>query len=168
MTGKVNFAKCLMAAVVVAALASVVCLGCGVKSQPIPPESARPEKILDLQASSTKTGIRLTWNRPENYAGGQKMRDLGSFTISRGETGGPFEQIGQIQVDDEGRFQVQRIFTLTDSAAVLGRTYHYQVISTTTDGYVSAPSNDVTVTRRVPSPPPNPENFVLPTPVPLP
>ena len=30
-------------------LASAVFLGCGVKSQPIPPEAARPEKIVGLE-----------------------------------------------------------------------------------------------------------------------
>ena len=76
-------AKWLTFALMIAALASAAFAGCGVKSQPIPPEAARPERILGLEAANAKDGILLTWDRPDNYAGGQKMRDLGSFAISR-------------------------------------------------------------------------------------
>ena len=58
-------------------------------------------------------------------------------------------------------------FTFIDGSTILGKTYHYQVISSTTDGYVSEPSNDVTIVRRNASAPPNPDTFVIPTPVPL-
>ena len=150
------------------AVANLSWLGCGVKSVPIPPEAARPEKIQNLAGSSSKEGIRLSWSRPENYAGGQKMRDLGGFTINRSTGDAPFQKIGEIPVTDQGRFQVERTFTYTDTATELGSTYRYQVISNTTDGYHSEASNTLTVVRRVPKPPPNPETFVVPTPVPLP
>jgi len=161
-------ASALAAALICVALAGLGWLGCGVKSIPIPPEAARPEKIQNLEATSLKDGIKLSWSRPEVYAGGQKMRDLGSFTITRSGTDGPFENVGEITVDDQGRFQVQRTFTYTDDATKLGSTYRYQVISNTTDGYHSQPSNTATIVRKEPSPPPNPETYVLPTPVPLP
>jgi hypothetical protein len=156
------------ALVISVALANLVWLGCGVKSVPIAPEAARPAKILNLEGSSSNNGIRLTWSRPESYAGGQKMRDLGGFTINRSTDDAPFQKIGEVLVSDQGRFQVERTFTYTDKAAELGSSYRYQVISNTTDGYHSEPSNTATVTRRVPKPPPNPETFVVPTPAPLP
>ena len=159
--------KWLTLMLAIAALASAIFLGCGVKSAPIPPEAARPEKIVSLEAVNVKDGIRLSWDRPDNYAGGEKMKDLGSFSISRTEEGKPAEKIGDIQVNDEGRFQVQRTFEFIDGNTLMGHTYHYQVTSSTTDGYVSQPSNDATIVRRKPSAPPNPENFVVPTPVPL-
>ena len=148
----------------IAAFASAVFLGCGVKSQPIPPEAARPEKIAGLEAANAKEGIRLSWDRPESYAGGAKMKDLGSFSISRAEEGKPAEKIGDIQVHDEGRFQVQNTFEFIDGSTVMGKTYHYQVTSSTTDGYVSEPSNDVAIVRKNASAPPNPDTFVVPTP----
>jgi hypothetical protein len=163
-TNRANWIALVLAA---AALANVVFLGCGVKSQPIPPEAARPEKILGLEAANAKEGIRLTWDRPENYAGGAKMKDLGGFTITRAQEGKPPEKIGDLQVHDEGRFQVQRTFTFIDGDTIMGKTYHYEVTSNTTDGYVSEPSNDVLITRRAASAPPNPDTFVVPTPVPL-
>jgi hypothetical protein len=160
-------AKPLAAMLLCAALANLAWLGCGVKSIPIPPEAARPEKILNLEAISANNGVRLSWTRPENYAGGQKMRDLGSFTVDRAGADGAFQKIGDVQVTDQGRFQVQHTFTYTDNAAEIGSTYHYYVVANTTDGYHSEPSNTATIVRRVPKPPPNPENFVVPTPVPL-
>ncbi len=161
-------ANALTIALVIAALANAIFLGCGVKSTPIPPEAARPEQILGLEAANAKDGIRLTWDRPTNYAGGEKMKDLGGFSISRTQEGKPAEKIGEIEVHDEGRFQVQTTFTFIDGDTIMGKTYHYTVTSNTTDGYVSLPSNDVTIVRRNASAPPNPDTFVVPTPVPLP
>jgi hypothetical protein len=162
-----NRAKWLTFMLATATLATTLFLGCGVKSQPIPPEAARPEKIAGLEAANAKEGIRLSWDRPELYAGGAKMKDLGSFSISRADEGKPAEKIGDIQVHDEGRFQVQNNFEFIDGSTIMGKTYHYQVISSTTDGYVSEPSNDVSIVRRNASAPPNPDTFVVPTPVPL-
>jgi len=159
--------KPFAALLICVALANLGWLGCGVKSVPIPPEAARPEKIANLEGSSSKDGIRLSWSRPENYAGGQKMRDLGGFTINRSTSDAPFQKIGEVQVTDQGRFQVERTFTYTDKATELGSSYRYQVISNTTDGYHSEPSNTLTIVRRAPKPPPNPETFVVPTPAPL-
>jgi hypothetical protein len=167
MNPKTNRANRLTLLLATAAIASVAFLGCGVKSQPIPPESARPEKIVSLEAVNAKEGVRLTWDRPDNYAGGGKMKDLGSFTISRTQEGKPPEKIGDIQVNDEGRFQVQQTFTFIDGNTIMGKTYHYQVTSSTTDGYVSEASNDATIARKAASAPPNPDTFVVPTPVPL-
>lgn len=141
--------------------------GCGVKSAPISPEAARPEQILGLEATSAKNGVHLTWGRPEKYAGGDKMTDLASFSVSRADSVGPFQKIGEVAVTDQGRFQLQSNFDYIDRATEVGKTYRYQVVSSTSDGYLSEPSNVVTIERKVPPPPPNPENFVLPTPVPI-
>jgi hypothetical protein len=167
MNRSTKLASLLTLTLAIAAFAGAVFLGCGVKSTPIPPEAARPEKISGLEAANAKEGIRLSWDRPENYAGGSKMKDLGSFSISRTEEGKPAEKIGDIQVHDEGRFQVQNTFEFIDGSTVMGKTYHYQVTSSTTDGYVSEPSNDVAIVRKNASAPPNPDTFVVPTPVPL-
>ena len=67
-----------------------------------------------------KEGIRLTWDRPTTYAGGAKMKDLGGFTITRIVANGPLEKLGEIEVHDEGRFQVQNTFSFIDGATVIG------------------------------------------------
>jgi hypothetical protein len=142
--------------------------GCGVKSPPIPPQYARPQKILDLHAVSEKPSIKLTWGRPDSYEGGATMRNLGSFIVMRSSGQSGYHEIGRVEVTDQTRFQQQQEFTYFDKGAVLGQSYHYEVIAMTTDGYKSQPSNEVTLVRSIPPPPPNPENFVVPTPAPLP
>jgi hypothetical protein len=153
---------------IAAALALAAACGCGVKSHPIPPELARPARIADLSAVSVKEGIRLSWPRPESYEGGGRMRDLGGFAIMRAEGEGPFHLLATIPVTDQERFQVQEHFDYVDHEAALHHAYRYEIISTTTDGYRSRPSNQVSITRAEPAPPPSPENFVIPTPTPIP
>lgn len=139
--------------------------GCGVKSEPIPPQYAAPQHIVDLHASSKAGGVELTWGRPERYAGGGKMRDLGHFDLFRAQGNGAYRLLVQIPVTDQQRFQQQHRFSYLDATAKLGDSYRYQVFSETLDGYRSRGSNAVKITRRKPKPPPNPETFVLPTPV---
>ena len=158
-----------MAAASAAAIAaSMLWLGCGVKSPPVPPEQAVPERIVDLTAVSAKDGIHLGWERPDRYAGGHRMRDLGKFEIERAEDSGAYRPLVDIPVNDQQRFQQQRHFDYIDSATEIGHSYKYRVLSETQDGYRSKPSNEAEATRVVPKPPPNPENFVLPQPTPLP
>lgn len=143
-------------------------VGCGVKSPPVPPQAARPERILDLRAASEKNGIKLTWGRPDSYESGDKMRNLATFDVMRADQNEGFRKIGVVQVTDQQRFQQQRVFTFLDRNATVGQSYSYQVTSNTDDDYESQPSNQVSLVRTVPPPPPNPENFVIPTPTPLP
>ncbi len=156
----------LLALSIVPIFAAALWLGCGVKSQPVPPEYAVPQRIVDLRGGSVPGGIRLAWARPDRYAGGAKMRDLGRFEIFRAEGHGPFQMLAEMPVTDQQRFQQQRRFTYLDSDARLGSKYRYKVFSETLDGYRSQPSNEVEIQRVKPKPPPNPENFVLPAPVP--
>jgi len=158
----------LLVALAAVAGAAFLWLGCGVKGAPIPPEEARPERILDLRAEAVKSGIRLSWGRPREYVSGKKLRDLAGFTVMRAGPEGRFKKLADIPVTDQERFQVQRKFGYLDSKTKIGQQYRYEVLYETSDGYVSAPSNLVAIKRTVPPPPPNPENFVLPTPTPLP
>jgi hypothetical protein len=148
--------------------ASIFAIGCGVKSPPIAPERAVPERIVGLSATSEKNGVLLSWERPDHTAGGGKMRDLGSFEIDRAENSGAFQALIEIPVTDQDRFQQQRKFTYLDGGAEAGHRYRYQVISSTLDSYRSDPSNEAEITHELPKPPPNPADFVIPRPKPLP
>jgi len=150
------------------AAAAMLFIGCGVKSLPVPPEQAVPERIVGLDATSQKNGVLLSWERPDRTAGGAKMRDLGSFEVDRAENTGGFRPLVDIPVTDQDRFQQQQKFTYLDAAAEVGHHYRYQVISSTLDAYRSDPSNEAEITHQLPKPPPNPENFVIPQPKPLP
>jgi hypothetical protein len=138
-----------------------------VKSAPLAPELVRPMQITDLQASVDPNGIKLSWLRPTHYSGGHTMRDLGGFVILRGAAGGPLEPLVELPVTDRERFSVQHQFSYVDNETILGQHYRYEIISRTTDGYISMASNEVAMTRVKPAPTPNPENFKLPTPTPL-
>lgn len=148
--------------------AALAIAGCGVKERPLPPDAVRPERILDLEAAADKDGIRLSWGRPDRYATGRTMRNLGGFIILRTEDGARPAMLAEIPISDRERFQKERRFNYLDTATLIGHTYRYQVVSTTDDGYRGDPSNAAKLTRVVPAPPPNPENFVLPKATPLP
>ncbi len=158
----------LIAIAALAAIAAAVCVACGVKSPPEPLAFSQPQQILDLHASSEKTGVRLTWGRPITHVGGGKLRDLASFVVLRSVSRGPLTEIGRVAVTDSQRFQQQRTFDYLDRHTLNGQSYSYEVVSMTAGGNKSQPSNEVTITKSIPPPPPNPENFVVPTPGPLP
>jgi hypothetical protein len=148
--------------------AAMLLIGCGVKSPPVPPQEAMPERIVGLEAASQKNGVLLSWARPDRTAGGQTMRDLGSFEVDRAENTAAFEPLVEIPVTDQDRFQQQSKFTYLDAGAQVGHHYRYQIISATSDAYRSDPSNEAEITHELPKPPPNPEDFVIPQPKPLP
>ncbi|HVN27522.1 MAG TPA: hypothetical protein VMT64_03505 [Candidatus Binataceae bacterium] len=152
-----------------AALAAAIAIpACGVKSPPIPPQEAVPERIVGLTATAQKNGVLLSWERPDRTAGGHTMRDLGSFEIDRAEDIAAFAQLVRLPITDNDRFQQQRQFTYLDAGAQIGRHYRYRIISSTLDHYRSDPSNAAEITYEKPKPPPNPEDFVIPQPKPLP
>jgi hypothetical protein len=141
--------------------------GCGVKSAPIPPEYASPERILDLRAEADPDGIKLTWSRPTRYVGGHPMRDLSAFVIKRADGDGPMTALVNIPVTDQERFQLEDQFSYLDGETQIGNRYRYTVTSEAV-GYHGDPSNEVEFTRIKPPVPPNPANFKLPAPSPLP
>lgn len=135
---------------------------CGRKTAVRPPELVAPATIEDLSATNVTDGVRLAWRRPATYVDGTRMNDLGAFRIERSSDGAPFSQVATVAVTDQERFQQERRFRWLDSDTAVGHTYQYRVISSTTDEYVSEPSNIVTIERQVPTPAPTP----APTPVP--
>jgi hypothetical protein len=127
---------------------------CGRKTAVRPPEYAAPETITSLKAGNGADGIVLTWPRPARYADATRMTDLGAFRVERISSGAPFTPIATLEVTDRDRIQQERRFRWVDTDTVTGETYQYRVFSITTDGYVSAPSNIVTLQRAVPTPAP--------------
>lgn len=142
-------------AVVAALLAVSIVAGCGVKSAPIPPEAARPEQILDLEALPERHGIQLTWTRPQKYASGQSMKDLSGFTVMRATDQDQYQPIVEVPVTDQERIQVVTRFSYTDNTVESGHDYRYEVVAYTTGGYKSLPSNEAAL-HYVRTPPPLP------------
>ena len=98
---------------------------CGRKSLPVAPETVRPRAPATLAAASTPEGVRLTWLRPLQYSGGQRMHDLDRFLVERapGE-GAP---------------------ATFDRDAKPGERYLYRVIAVTRDGSRSPPAGPVAI-----------------------
>lgn len=149
---------------IVSIFAAVSVPGCGVKSAPVAPEYARPERILTLRATPAAGGINLTWDRPTHYFGGHQMRDLTSFVVMRAEGDGPMTALVEIPVTDQERFQIEDEFTYLDGETKLGSRYRYTVIAIAGGSYRSEPSNEVKLVRTRPPLPPNPDTYQLPTP----
>jgi hypothetical protein len=141
--------------------------GCGVKSAPVAPEYARPERILSLRAQAAVGGIKLTWQRPSHYTGGHAMRDLSGFVLMRAEADGPMTALVKIPVTDQERFQLEDEFSYLDRETQMGDRYRYSVIAETRDGYHGEPSNEAEFTRIKPPLVPNPETYKLPAPAAL-
>jgi len=127
--------------------------GCGIKTRPRPPEDVRPEQIRDLRAKPVAAGIELAWTRPDKYQNGDRMRDLSEFVLLRGEDREPMTEVAKLPITDQQRFQQQHHMLLTDKGTLMNHRYRYQVISLTSDGYQSLPSNEAVLIR---TPPPEP------------
>ena len=140
----------LVCALLTCALAAAA--GCGRRGNPRPPEDVLPQTITALEVREEPAGIVVAWPRPDLYTGGGKMSDLGAFIVERavGEGTAEFTEHARIEVLDRDRFRQVRNFRFTDTGTSAGVHYRYRVVSTTTDGYVSAPSNEVGITRTGP------------------
>jgi len=121
--------------------------GCGIKTKPRAPEDVRPEQIIDLRANSVVDGIQLAWTRPERYQNGDRMRDLSEFIVLRGADSEPVTEVAKVPVTDQQRFQLQHHLFLVDKGTLMKHRYRYRVISRTSDGYESLPSNEAALVR---------------------
>ncbi len=132
----------------------IVGSGCGRKGDPHAPELVAPETIDNLSAQQDKAGISLTWSRPAQYVGGGAVTDLVSFVIFRKEISQscrdcpvPYRPLTTVNVEDRERFIKQRQYRFIDEAVQANTIYRYRVSSQLIDGSLSAPSNEVEVTR---------------------
>jgi len=121
---------------------------CGRKSIPVAPETVRPRAPATLAAASTPEGVRLTWLRPLQYSGGQRMHDLDRFLVERapGE-GAPaaFTRVATVVLEDRFRFRKERRLDWVDRDAKPGERYLYRVIAVTRDGSRSPPAGPVAI-----------------------
>ena len=122
-------------------IAFCVALACGRKTALKPPELVRPQAIDNLAAAPVAEGIELVWQRPDRYADGSRMEDLGRFVIERSDAGDPFHTIATLPVTDRERFRKVRRIHYVDASPQPGMRYAYRVFSVTLDEYVSLPSN---------------------------
>jgi hypothetical protein len=138
----------------VSALTATLALtsGCGRVTDVKPPQLVAPEAIEKLAAENERKGIRLSWERPNEYVDGSAMHDLAAFRIERSFGDGPFLPLKKVEVTDRDRFRQIRRFRLMDEGVEPDQHYRYRVVSFTLDGHVSAPSNVAEIERVVPTP----------------
>ena len=137
-----------------ALIIAVVGLGCGKKGDLRAPELATPKTIANLTSRSGPSGIILSWSRPTEYVDGTALKDLASFVIFRKEVSQncpdcpvPYRQLTTVNVEDRGKFAQQKQYRYDDQEVRPRAIYRYRVSSQLFDGSLSAPSNEVEVTR---------------------
>jgi predicted small lipoprotein YifL len=143
-------------------LSNFAASGCGRKGPPRPPEDVAPRPLADLAASNVKDGVQLSWSRPQLYADGTRMTDLGGFIVERATRDAlTYQRIAELAVTDRDRFRQIKRFKHVDHDVIPGVAYRYRVVSFTLDRYFSPPSNAVTIERTVKN---EDRNASLPTP----
>ena len=127
---------------------------CGKKGDPRAPELVAPKPINNLSVQSTPDGVTLTWNRPTEYIDGKEIKDLASFVIFRKEISPscldcpvPYRQLQIVNVEDREKFVKQKQYRFDDREAGANAVYRYRVSAQLFDGSLSAPSNEVEITR---------------------
>ena len=127
---------------------------CGKKGDPRAPELATPEVIKNLSAKPDRTGIVLTWSRPTQYVDGSEIKDLAAFVIFRKDLSPscldcpvPYRPLTTVMVEDREKFVKQKQYRFIDEQAQAKTVYRYRIASQLTDGSLSAPSNEVEITR---------------------
>jgi hypothetical protein len=139
---------------VLALMIAWVGAGCGKKGDPRAPELATPKTITNLTARSGPGGIVLTWSRPTEYVDGSTLKDLASFVIFRKEVSQscpdcpvPYRPLTTVNVEDRDKFAQQKQYRYDDQEVRPKAIYRYRVSSQLLDGSLSAPSNEVEITR---------------------
>jgi len=137
-----------------ALLIFVSATACGKKSDLRAPELAAPQPINNLSARPASDGVTLTWNRPTEYIDGKEIKDLASFVIFRKEISPncldcpvPYRQLQIVNVEDREKFVKQKQYRYDDREARTNAIYRYRVSAQLFDGSLSAPSNEVEISR---------------------
>ena len=127
---------------------------CGKKGDLRAPELAAPLPINNLSARPAPDGVTLTWNRPTEYIDGKEIKDLASFVIFRKELSPscvdcpvPYRQLRIVNVEDREKFVKQKQYRYDDLEVRAKAVYRYRVSAQLFDGSLSAPSNEVEITR---------------------
>ncbi len=131
----------------------ILVLGCGVKTDLVPPDVLVAKAIKDLQGTVKEETFELTWSVPKANTNGSTPVDLVQFRVlRREETGGCPECPGEFKVRAEldlknpkGYRLDKNTATWTDKDFKEGVIYMYKVTGVNHWGYPSAPSNEVMI-----------------------
>jgi hypothetical protein len=124
----------------------LICTGCGLKSDPVPPKIKLPAAITDLSVESSREGILLAWSL-------DPLEKIGAFRILRTEPvpgivacpGCPqeYRPSGTIPLTDPGlRSEEGRKFYYVDSDVRAGYFYSYRIAVCDKSGRCGPVSNE--------------------------
>jgi hypothetical protein len=165
----VNARALRRAAALAATLLAVV--ACGKRGPPVPPQVRFPQAVVDLAATARDVGIELIWTPPRRRVDNTRLFDPGLALVYRAEDTGAGEPRAAIRAGDRipgytllasirladppaPEAQGGRVRYVDRRALIPGRRYTYVVVTTDTQGRMSAPSPRVSVTYlAAPEPP---------------
>jgi len=120
-------------------------LACGLKTAPRPMEDTAPLVPSAPRVVVSEGGeISVSWQRAEHSHDGARLYDLAGFSIER-DSGGGFEEIARVTVNDNQRIRPQRDFEARDDQALPGR-LSYRVRAFLADGQRGQPSPASSIT----------------------
>jgi len=61
----------------------IALFGCGVKTEPLPPQQVVPKPITDLRYELSEKGVTLTWSYPTETVNGTDLEEIDSFSLYR-------------------------------------------------------------------------------------
>lgn len=141
----------------------ILSLGCGKKGPPVPWDLVVPKRIMNLEAKPRDGKILLEWTSPKENTDKSPLTDLVGFRILRSEgilidgaCRGCSEKavvIKEIKLDMEKEKRGKRM-TIFINGHEPKKVYIYQVVSVNRRGYLSSPSNPVTIFWDNPPDPP--------------
>ncbi|HVO94988.1 MAG TPA: hypothetical protein VMT22_19195 [Terriglobales bacterium] len=127
---------------------------CGKRGEPRAPELVAPKTITNLAVRPGPGAVILTWSRPTEYVDGKELKDLSGFVIFRKEVSQscldcpvPYRQLTTVYVEDREKFVKQKQYRYDDQEIQPNTIYRYRIASQLLDGSLSAPSNEVEITR---------------------
>lgn len=132
-----------------------LCLACGRKGSPKPPEATAPSPVQFLVATGQLSSVTLSWQAPKTNAQGKDLVDLDQFVVVRDEfvrgEDPDFEEVGNVKFEgyeelpaDGSPDVVQRKtkqYAFVDDKVELGKSYSYMVLPENGSGVRGQPSS---------------------------
>jgi hypothetical protein len=129
----------------------ILCLACGIKSPPVPPETLTPPAVRDIKAEVMGDKVQLTWSMPKKdnalFEGVEhfrvyKYKSHSSIEVCEG-CPIPFKPLLDIKLDDPYPAQMEGDSIIWHDAVEANHSYAYKVVVHHKSGGVSEDSNIV-------------------------
>jgi fibronectin type 3 domain-containing protein len=134
-------------------VAAALVASCGRKTDPLTPDSPRPEMVHDVKAVARDVSVFLSWPVPTKNAEGKVMNPaaLFGFRVFRAEIEpdrkrARFHQVAEIALVDPAPASIRNnVVYWSDGPLKYGRVYAYRVVALGTKGDVASPSLEVRI-----------------------